>query len=107
MARVTITNHQLSRLPEVRAEVRRTAEAGSARAAALLAGHRDTGAAEIVTTQGAVDAYTVLSDERGQRAAMSIEFGRNPNPDTGRGGSAGLFVLHRAYGLTPKRTPLR
>jgi Family of unknown function (DUF5403) len=106
MARVTVTARQLSRLPEVRAAVRRTAEAHSAVARADLAGHRDTGAAEIVTTQGAVDAYSVLSDDRGQRAAMSIEFGRRPNPRTGRGGMVGLFVLHRAYGLTPKRGPV-
>lgn len=67
-------------------------------AEALLAGHRHEGHARIEVDEGDVDRYVVLSDERGQKAAMSIEFGRRPDED-GNGGMEGLRILHRAAGL--------
>ena len=36
-----------------------------------------------------------VNDERGQKAAMSIEFGRGPNDD-GKGAMEGLAILRRA-----------
>lgn len=70
------------------------------KAEADLAGHRDAGHARIETDHdsGKVDHYVVLSDERGQKAAMSIEYGRKPDEE-GRGGMEGLFILHKAAGL--------
>lgn len=67
----------------------------AARAESLLAEHHDSGAATIERSHGDVDEYVILSDERGQKAAMSIEFGRGPD-EHGRGQMQGLFILHRA-----------
>ena len=74
-----------------------------AHAAANLLEHRSAGDAAIETDHGRVDWYLVLSDERGQKAAMSIEFGRAARVDeeTGdaKGAMEGLFILHRATNL--------
>ena len=40
-----------------------------------LVEHRRDGDATVERTHGAVDWYIVLSDERGQKAALSIEYG--------------------------------
>lgn len=65
--------------------------------------HTDTGASQIESSRGKVDRYITLSDERGQKAALSIEYGRKPsiNPDTGAtiAGMDGLFILHKATHL--------
>jgi len=45
-----------------------------------------------------IDWNVVLSDERGYGAAMSIEYGRKAGA-SGRGGSKGLWILHRAAGI--------
>jgi hypothetical protein len=49
----------------------------------------------------------VLSDEHGQKAALSIEYGRAAHIDekTGeeKGAMDGLYVLHRATNLPPSR----
>lgn len=68
------------------------------KAEALLSGHRHDGHARIEVDEGDVDRYVVLSDERGQLAAMSIEYGRRPDED-GNGGMEGLRILHKAAGL--------
>ncbi|MGW2539681.1 DUF5403 family protein [Kitasatospora sp. NPDC001574] len=83
------------------------------RAEELLIQHRADGHAQIDVDAGAVDRYVVLSDERGQRAALSIEYGRQESivvrerKDGTRyldviPASEGLFILARAAGL-PKR----
>lgn len=46
---------------------------------------------------GHIDRYVTLSDERGLKAAMSIEYGRAPGK--GHPGSEGRFILHEAFGL--------
>lgn len=45
-------------------------------ASAVLAAHVFEGHAYIEIEKGSVDRYLVLNDERGQLAAMTIEFGR-------------------------------
>lgn len=69
------------------------------RAGAILAEHHHDGHAQIEVEEGKVDHYVVLSDDRGQKAAMSIEYGREPDPETGAGGMEGLMILHRAAHL--------
>jgi hypothetical protein len=77
------------------------------RAEADLLAHRDSGDASIDIEHENVDWYVVLSDERGQKAALSIEYGRAEGVDeeTGRriAPMEGLFVLHRATHLPVKR----
>lgn len=62
---------------------------------------------EIDIEAGDIDRYLILSDERGQKAALSIEFGRAPYKDdiTGekRAGMDGLFILTRAAGMKKKK----
>ena len=76
------------------------------RAEALLAEHRVEGHAEITVDDGEIDKYVTLSDDRGDHAALSIEYGRQAriDPETGiaYGEMEGLYILHRASNL-PKR----
>lgn len=69
--------------------------------------HRMEGHAAIEIEEGDVDKYLVLSDERGQKAAMSIEYGREAyvDPVTGeeKGAMEGLFILHKAAHLQVKK----
>ncbi|WJN62636.1 tail completion protein [Streptomyces phage phiScoe10] len=64
--------------------------------------------------RGEVDRYVVLNDDRGQKAAMSIEYGRaagekevkdeDGNKKTVKwGASPGLYILARASNLPKKR----
>lgn len=46
------------------------------RAELILQMHRHAGHSFIEVTRGRVDRYIVLNDTRGQKAAMTIEFGR-------------------------------
>jgi hypothetical protein len=87
----------------------------AARAEVDLIRHRQDGNAEIDIEHGDVDWYVILSDERGQKAALSIEYGRAgyTDPETGEswGEMEGLFILHHAAhlpaGSHPKiRVPL-
>lgn len=66
-----------------------------------LAAHRHDDHARIEVERGDVDRFLILSDDRGLKAAMSIEYGRKPNSD-GNGGMEGLMILHRAVGLKRK-----
>lgn len=79
----------------------------AARAEVLLIEHRADGHAAIDIEHGDVDWYVVLDDERGQEAALSIEYGREAgeNKKTGKrwGAMDGLFILHRATNLPKKR----
>lgn len=73
---------------------------------ALIEHHQDWHS-EIDVEHGDVDWYVVLSDERGLKAAMSIEFGRAGfiDPDTGEeyGAMDGLYILTNATHLPRKR----
>ncbi len=65
-----------------------------------------TGDVEIEIEQGDVDRYLILSDERGQKAALSIEFGRQAYVDDDgekKGAMEGLFILARATGMRKKK----
>lgn len=75
------------------------AAAGPARSE--LAAHRHEGHSFIEVEHGDIDWHLVLNDERGLRAAMSIEFGRGPD-ENGKGASDGLFILHKAMGAPVK-----
>jgi hypothetical protein len=101
--------------PGVQAELEeRTFEIGI-RAEQLLKDHRADGHADIDIEHGDIDYYVVLTDERGQKAAMSIEYGREAgeyevvDPDTGEtrtveyGAMEGLYILARASNLPKKR----
>lgn len=85
----------------------------AARAEALLLQHRQEGHASVDVVDGDVDKYVVLDDERGKKAALSIEYGRaesvvvKENKDGTTyldviPASQGLFILARAANL-PKR----
>jgi hypothetical protein len=87
-------NNIVSHLPGVVASVRAKAHEGGARASAVLAAHRYSGASRIVVDHGAVDAFVSLDDERGDHAAAAIEYGRSG----GRGGATqGVHALSRAF----------
>lgn len=86
----------------------------AARAEALLLQHRQEGHASIDVVDGDVDKYVVLDDERGKKAALSIEYGRaesvvvKENKDGTTyldviPASQGLFILARAANLPKKR----
>ena len=81
------------------------------RAEVELVRHHQDGDAEIDIEHGKVDWYVVLSDERGQKAALSIEYGRVGylDPDTGEtwGAMDGLFILHNAAHVSTKGPDLR
>lgn len=86
---------------------------GGYRAEANLAIHRNSGNSQIKVEHGKIDWYVVLDDERGLKAAMSIEYGRKAAKATADilagkidgslvndVGSEGLFVLHDAMKLS-------
>lgn len=88
----------LSHMVGVKAAVKVAAEEGAETARTLLAQHRHSGAARIlVVTSRGPDTFVTLDDDRGQGAAMTIEFGRKGG---GKSGSMeGLHVLGRAFGV--------
>ncbi|WDS51729.1 hypothetical protein SEA_TRIUMPH_15 [Streptomyces phage Triumph] len=100
---------------DVQAEVDRRAFQVAVRAEQLLLQHHVDGHAEIDIVHGATDWYVVLSDERGQKAALSIEYGREAgeyekrDEETGEtvtvpyGEMEGLFILAEASHLPKKR----
>jgi hypothetical protein len=66
------------------------------KATATLAAHRDSGDARITVGHSGRDSVIYLDDERGQAAALSIEYGHG----TADGKWVeGAYVLHRAAGL--------
>jgi len=91
----------------VQADLEERTLAMAARAEADLLQHSSSGDAFIDIDHGDVDWYVVLSDERGQRAALSIEYGRAAriDPETGQEKAAmdGLFILHKATNLPSSR----
>ncbi|MDG4783252.1 hypothetical protein O7614_26685 [Micromonospora sp. WMMD961] len=77
-------------------------------------GDGDDGHAEILVEHGDVDWYVTLSDERGEKAALSIEYGRAAGyyeieDQRGNvrkveyGAMEGTFILHRATNLPRKQ----
>lgn len=82
---------------DVRDALDRAALEMGVEAEGILAGHRDAGNAriEVENDKGYVDVYVTLNDEDGLEAAMSIEYGKE-------GVSDGLYVLHRAAGISVK-----
>jgi hypothetical protein len=89
------TEKFLAKLGEVQDELDDRALEIGTRAEALLAEHYAEGDASIDIEVGKVDRYIILDDE----AALSIEYGREDNPETGQGGMEGLYILHRAAHL--------
>ncbi|MFJ3907469.1 DUF5403 family protein [Streptomyces vinaceus] len=84
------------------------------RAEEILVQHRADGHAEIVVEEGDVDKYVILSDDRGQKAAMSIEYGREASVIVRKDKHGteyldvmpamdGLYVLATAANLPKKR----
>ncbi|MFD6636767.1 DUF5403 family protein [Micromonospora chalcea] len=77
-----------------------------AKADAELVLHKQEGHAQIEIDEGIIDRYLVLSDERGEKAALSIEFGRAGyiDPETGEvwGAMEGLHILANATGIPKK-----
>lgn len=69
----------------------------------LLLEHIDSGAAYIDIAHGDIDWFVVLSDERGQKAALSIEYGRQADKSRGISEMDGLFILARATNSPIKR----
>lgn len=95
---------------DVQTRVDDEARFAAMKAEALLLSHKHSGASRIEVAKGEIDSYVVLDDLRGLEAAMSIEYGRkaiepgvDPKLPNGQPGSAGLFVLHRAFGITASR----
>jgi hypothetical protein len=104
----------IARHKDVQDELDRRAFEIGVRAETFLLEHRLEGDAEIEIAEGDIDRYVVLSDERGQKAALSIEFGRSAYTVTRRdedgneftyevGEMEGLFILHRASNLPIRR----
>lgn len=67
-----------------------------------LAHHRHDGDAEILVERGRIDRYVVLSDMKGLKAALSIEYGRKPDAE-GKGGMAPLHILSDSVAEMRKR----
>lgn len=73
--------------------------------------HRAEGHSFIDIEAGNVDRYLILNDDRGQKAAMSIEYGRQAGEyvDDTTGATKkisamqGLFILHKAARMKRKR----
>lgn len=66
----------IAHMPGVKRHVRDEAERRAARASAKLVEHRHDGHARVTTEPGVTDTLVTLDDDHGQRAALSIEFGR-------------------------------
>lgn len=76
-------------------------------ASGILAEHRHAGHSriEVERSPKQVDWDIVLSDERGQRAAIAIEYGRGEGAPNGP--SRGVWALHLAAGLPLVRNKSR
>ncbi|CRK59073.1 hypothetical protein [Alloactinosynnema sp. L-07] len=89
------TDDFVAHLPEVRSEVRKVAEQGAARATAILAGHKHTGAMHIEVTHGIkTDSFVSLVDP--DDGAVAAEFGHIS--ESGRA-VPGINVLKTAFDL--------
>lgn len=97
----------IATVPGVQASVRGQAEAIADLAAGVLAAHIHQGHSkiEVARSPKGVDYDVILSDERGQRAAIAIEYGRGKKAPNGP--SKGVWALHLAAGLPLKRRTSR
>ncbi|MEU3709008.1 DUF5403 family protein [Streptomyces catenulae] len=98
----------------VQAEVAARTFEIAVRAEEILQQHRADGHAEIVIEEGKIDKYVILSDDRGQKAALSIEYGRKASVVVRRDKHGnefldvvpemdGLYILATASNLSKKR----
>ncbi|MER6314620.1 hypothetical protein ABT237_12735 [Streptomyces sp. NPDC001581] len=98
----------------VQAELDRRAFEIAVRAEEILIRHRADGHAEIDIEAGDNNRYVILSDDRGQKAALSIEYGREASVVIRKdkhGGKYldvipemdGLYILATASNLPKKR----
>ncbi|MFF7021409.1 DUF5403 family protein [Streptomyces klenkii] len=98
----------------VQAELTRRAFEIGVRAEEILVAHRADGHAEIDIEAGDNNRYVILSDDRGQKAALSIEYGREESvivreDKHGRKyldvlpAMDGLYILATASNLPKKR----
>lgn len=93
--------HLIARTKDAQKAVVSHGERREMKARATLAAHADTGASEIEGEHHNLDYYIILSDERGERAALSIEYGRRTVTRT-KGGTRkvgqteGVFALKAA-----------
>jgi hypothetical protein len=108
------TNRLVARHKDVQDELERVTFEIAVRAEEILVQHRADGHSQIEVEEGRIDKYVVLSDERGQKAALSIEYGRQAYTvkRQDRYGNEfeveipamdGLYVLATASGLPKKR----
>jgi len=103
----------IAKLPEVQNALRGEVFAARVKAEKTLKEHRETGASRIEVGRGKVDYWLMLSDERGQKAAAAIEYGRAPYDVLDEDGNVvrhvegtnGVWALHKAFGLPPVRRP--
>lgn len=84
----------VARLQEVRGPVAKEGKRRQAEAAAVLAAARDSGNSRITGRRGRTDYNIELDDDRGQSAAISIEYGRTAMP--GKKGSRPVGALAAA-----------
>ena len=103
------TRRMLALTQEAQDGLDRAALRAGIKAEGMLRAHRHDGHAAIEVEEGNVDRYVTLSDERGLKAALSIEYGRQPQfseLEDGSvamdGGMEGLFILHKAFNFNPK-----
>ncbi|MGC4928076.1 DUF5403 family protein [Streptomyces sp. DT117] len=108
------TNKVVARHADVRDELDRVTFEVAVKAEEILIEHRADGDSSIEIEEGRIDRYVVLSDDRGQKAALSIEYGRASTTVSRRDRHGnefevtvpemdGLYVLARAAGLPKKR----
>ncbi len=96
MARVEVypwCNETVAHQGGVIRAVNGVAKKHAAIARGVLVAHRAEGHSFIEVTQGGVDSFVSLNDERGDVAAAAIEYGN-------RYGGGGIDALGRAFGLT-------
>lgn len=90
----------VAHMREVKAELRRNAFEGGARARAILSAHHHAGHARITVTKGTkLDWFVNLDDSRsgpeeGGPAAAAIELGRSGGPS---GAMQGIHAIGRAF----------
>lgn len=108
------TNETIARHKGVQEELKKASFEIKVRAEELLIEHRQQNHAEIEWDHGDIDWYVTLSDERGQKAALSIEYGREAYTTTRKdsegneievevGAMDGLYILARASNLPKKK----
>lgn len=93
----------IARTAEAQAGLKKKAEYRAARAVLILSMHRAQGHSFIELKKGDIDYWLILNDTRGQKAAMTIEFGRKGGGRDSAGRliapSEPVAALRRATGL--------